>query len=79
MSTREIAKRAGIDWRTARKLLHLFYDFSMITPLLKSRRGASIVWLTGTLHTPTKTPAELRKFTELTEAVLSLREAEEVA
>ena len=74
LSTREIARRASVDWRTARKFLNLLNDFSRVGAITKLRQGSSVLWELKRKEFTT-TPENLRKFTEWTEAILSFRDA----
>ncbi|MEM3402299.1 MAG: FaeA/PapI family transcriptional regulator [Candidatus Hadarchaeales archaeon] len=44
LTTREIAKRAGVDWKTARKLLNLMSRLSKVGVISSTRKGMSMVW-----------------------------------
>jgi hypothetical protein len=83
LSTREIARRAGVDWRTARKFLNILSGFSKVGTLTSTRKGPVVVWklentgIDARARITRETPINLRRFTEWTEAVLSFREAVE--
>ncbi|MDI6642653.1 MAG: FaeA/PapI family transcriptional regulator [Candidatus Hodarchaeaceae archaeon] len=44
LSTREVARRAGVDWKAAQKFLNLQSKFSKAGTLERARRGASVLW-----------------------------------
>ncbi len=45
MSTRQVAKRSGVDWKAAQKYLGLLNELSNAGVLIESRRGRSKMWL----------------------------------